>query len=354
MAFNKQGNIVGLGHIQFDILLNLKEFDATKYNIDFFKLNTLENCKELLVKESSIVKYLQLITSNNLLNMLLFMNMTSEDKHNISIISTGMIRIPESNKFFEPIICNLVAKNEINIIKSEITNINAQINFIIQNIDGELREFEIAGIRSNNENINENKTNDIQEIKELENEDDYSPAQTRGNGKNKYSYSHNSKFNNTKSDFVYDQDSKYNSSKLNKSQRSSKNTKKNLQNKLNSQSYIFSKVQFDFQDVNYFFIDINDFLFNEYYSILIELPNFLKALTDYFPYIKIVINFPNGVVISTSNGELIGKVLSFSSIIIFDKNDIIIQNEKQMNYANNNNFVLLKDFGQNIDKIFSS
>jgi len=298
-------NILGFGHLIFDISLNLSEVDPTRYNINFDQLNSLKDCEEFL-KDPYILSRLQLSSTNPLINLLLFVNKCSENKMLIEFIGSSYLTLPEESKIFETIITNLTYKNNIIFIESDCCKHSGSINFII-------KKSEINKDKGNKDNEDNNENSNIKAFciytqpKDQENEENAEKAK---------------KADTTRVPFLATEGLTYKESKI---------YEKLIKrvNKFKKKSFLLSKFNYDFRCTSFFLLDLNDFLYNEYSSILEEIPNFLETIVQHYKHLKIIVNFPTGSSICQENAEIISKVLSFGDYIIFDKNDVIIPNQLQ-------------------------
>ena len=299
----------------------LTEQDQKRYNILFENLKSFKDCESFL-SEPYIQSQLQLTSTNALINLLLFTNRSSDDKMLIEFIGSSKLILPTKFKMFENIIINLTHKYNIIFIESDCCNIGGNINFILkcensndETVNSKIKSFTILKhTLCVSETIREDNAED--ENKQEEEGEDQENSEEKANKKHvKPNASKNSSTSFLESEGLAYKESKIFQKLLGKVKSMKKKSK------------LLSKFDYDFRCTSYVILDINDFLYSEFSSILSEIPNMLATLVDHYKHLKVVLNFPIGSNINKDNAEILSSILSFGDYIIFDKNDVIIPNQ---------------------------
>ena len=189
----------------FDINLNLElsQKEASEYNFNINKFNSVEDLKDLYYSNNSsvnnnelnsdILNHISLTSDNNLINSLLFINKSNKYKSFVEFIMFNQLNFSKKTKFIYELIKYVLDKNYFYIIENKICDILSSIKFIIKIFQDnsneilyikefqlfEMNDIEVNANKIYNKNINKNflnsklKTNIFKEINYNYSKSDY-------------------------------------------------------------------------------------------------------------------------------------------------------------------------------------
>ena len=167
--------ICSLGILDINLNLELSQKEATVYNFNINKYNSIRDLQSMFLKNNynsqlafNIVEHISLSSNNNLINALLFINRAYKNKSFIEFIMPNEMEFNEDNKFFAKIIKYILDKNYFFIIENKITNIPSSIKLIIKIYKDKSNEIiskkEFQLFEKNNIKINNYTENIFNEI----------------------------------------------------------------------------------------------------------------------------------------------------------------------------------------------
>jgi len=166
----------------FDINLNLElsQKEASEYNFNINKFNSVEDLKDLYYSNNSsvnnnelnfdILNHISLTSDNNLINSLLFINKSNKYKSFVEFIMFNQLNFSKKTKFIYELIKYVLDKNYFYIIENKICDILSSIKFIIKIFQDnsneilyikkfqlfEMNDIEVNANKIYNKNINKN------------------------------------------------------------------------------------------------------------------------------------------------------------------------------------------------------
>ncbi len=168
--------ICSLGILDINLNLELSQKEATVYNFNINKYNSIRDLQNMFLLKNNynsqlafnIVEHISLSSNNNLINALLFINRAYKNKSFIEFIMPNEMEFNEDNKFFAKIIKYILDKNYFFIIENKITNIPSSIKLIIKIYKDKSNEIiskkEFQLFEKNNIKINNYTENIFNEI----------------------------------------------------------------------------------------------------------------------------------------------------------------------------------------------
>ena len=168
--------ICSLGILDINLNLELSQKEATLYNFNINKYNSIRDLQNMFLLKNNynsqlafnIVEHISLSSNNNLINALLFINRAYKNKSFIEFIMPNEMEFNDDNKFFAKIIKYILDKNYFFIIENKIANIPSSIKLIIKIYKDKSNEIiskkEFQLFEKNNIKINNYTENIFNEI----------------------------------------------------------------------------------------------------------------------------------------------------------------------------------------------
>ena len=138
--------IMGLGDIDYEFTLNLSEPEAKLYKFDIDQTKSLKDCRNLLqieeIKDKIIIS-----SKNNLINLLLFINKTSQNKIFVEFLSLNCLFLNQDMSFIKEKIKQDFNENFLFLIESNIMQpCKFKLNINVQNKQPKSFEMELQSL----------------------------------------------------------------------------------------------------------------------------------------------------------------------------------------------------------------
>ena len=179
----RSARILGLGLIKLDFYLNLTDEQIHKYNVDFSKIHSPKDLA-FIAENPSLLDLIQISSSDNLSNILLYLNKASSKKSFVELITLSSIKMHPEEEHIKKIFTHVTEHNYLFSNEMSCTTVPNKISFAFKNGKKLLKYFDIITdydpyieeINNDMSNkkylINDEKSvklrhNDIKEVNEL-------------------------------------------------------------------------------------------------------------------------------------------------------------------------------------------
>ena len=157
--------VMGLGDIDYEFSLNLSEPEAKLYKFDIDQAKSLKDCKNLLQIEE-VKEKISISSKNNLVNLLLFVNKTNQNKIFAEFLSLNCLFLNQDMAFIKEKIKQDFDENFLFLIESNIKQpCKFKLNINVQNKPPKSFEMEL---QTSDKKVEEKKTEKKPEEKKAE------------------------------------------------------------------------------------------------------------------------------------------------------------------------------------------
>ena len=296
------GKVFALGELEYEFHLNLEDNMMKSSRINPERLNKCED----LYKFEEIDKKITISSKNNLINLLLFINKANIKKVNVEFMPINSLNIKENFTFLKEKLKNDFEKNFLNLLESNIFQINkCKLDISINNNPFKILDF--SSCLSNTININKQYINSNHLLERKNEIDKKLETQNSCNElKNKdiqiYSSLNNSSIKEEKVDI------------LNFLDKNSIDNREKISNLFH--------IPYKFEDCEYFFLDLNQFYHKKKSDNLITIKDIVEFLEfkdiNKHSQINIILIFPIDKQQIDDTNSLI-KLILMSDLVIYER-----------------------------------
>jgi hypothetical protein len=160
----KTPKIIGLGLLKLDFYINLTEEMIKEHDIDFQRINSPKDLS-FICDNPILLNQIQISTTDNLTNILLYINKANVQKSFVELITLNSLRFKPEEEFIRKIFSHVTEHNYLFTNEMSITNVPNKISFAIKSGKKLLKYFDIISdydpfaeeIRKEKEDVTFNK-----------------------------------------------------------------------------------------------------------------------------------------------------------------------------------------------------
>jgi hypothetical protein len=134
--------IIGLGLLKLDFYINLTEDMIKEHDIDFQRINTPKDLY-FICENPTLLNQIQISTTDNLTNILLYINKANLQKSFVELITLNSLRFKPEEEFMRKIFAHVTEHNYLFTNEMSITNVPNKISFAIKSGKKLLKYFDI-------------------------------------------------------------------------------------------------------------------------------------------------------------------------------------------------------------------
>jgi hypothetical protein len=139
----KTPRIIGLGLLKLDFYINLTEELIRTYEIEFNKINSPKDLK-FFCEYPILLNHIQISTTDNLTNILLYLNKANNNKSFVELITLNSLRFKPEEEFMRKIFAHVTETNYLFTNEMSLTNVPNKISFAIKRGKKMLKYFDIV------------------------------------------------------------------------------------------------------------------------------------------------------------------------------------------------------------------
>lgn len=139
----KTPKIIGLGILKIDFYINLTEEMIRSHDIDFQRINSPKDLI-LFYENPILLNQIQISTTDNLTNILLYINKANSQKSFVELITLNSLRFKPEEEFIRKIFSHVTEHNYLFTNEMSITNVPNKISFAIKSGKKLLKYFDIV------------------------------------------------------------------------------------------------------------------------------------------------------------------------------------------------------------------
>ena len=134
--------IIGLGLLKLDFYINLTEDMIKEHDIDFQRINAPKDLL-FICENPALLNHIQISTTDNLTNILLYINKANIQKSFVELITLNSLRFKPEEEFMRKIFSHVTEHNYLFTNEMSITNVPNKISFAIKSGKKLLKYFDI-------------------------------------------------------------------------------------------------------------------------------------------------------------------------------------------------------------------
>jgi len=134
--------IIGLGLIKLDFYINLTEEMIKEHDIDFHRINSPKDL-HVICENPVLLNQIQISTTDNLTNILLYINKANIQKSFVELITLNSLRFKPEEEFMRKLFSHVTEHNYLFTNEMSITNVPNKISFAIKSGKKLLKYFDI-------------------------------------------------------------------------------------------------------------------------------------------------------------------------------------------------------------------
>jgi hypothetical protein len=138
----KTPRIIGLGLLKLDFYINLTDDLIRTYEIEFNKINSPKDLK-FFCEDPILLNHIQISTTDNLTNILLYLNKANNHKSFVELITLNSLRFKPEEEFMRKIFSHVTETNYLFTNEMSLANIPNKISFAIKRGKKILKYFDI-------------------------------------------------------------------------------------------------------------------------------------------------------------------------------------------------------------------
>ena len=139
----KTPRVIGLGLLKLDFYINLTEDLIKTYDIDFQKLNSPRDLK-FFCDYPILLNNIQISTTDNLTNILLYLNKANSHKSFVELITLNSLRFKPEEEFMRKIFAHVTETNYLFTNEMNLAGVPNKISFAIKSGKKMLKYFDIV------------------------------------------------------------------------------------------------------------------------------------------------------------------------------------------------------------------
>jgi hypothetical protein len=134
--------IIGLGLIKLDFYINLTDEMIKEHEIDFHRINSPKDLL-FIIENPALLNQIQISTTDNLTNILLYINKANTRKSFVELITLNTLRFKPEEEFMKKLFSHVTEHNYLFTNEMSITNVPNKISFAIKSGKKLLKYFDI-------------------------------------------------------------------------------------------------------------------------------------------------------------------------------------------------------------------
>ena len=134
--------IIGLGLLKLDFYINLTEDMIKEHDIDLMRINQVKDLY-FICENPTLLNQIQISTTDNLTNILLYINKANIQKSFVELITLNSLRFKPEEEFMRKVFAHVTEHNYLFTNEMSITNVPNKISFAIKSGKKLLKYFDI-------------------------------------------------------------------------------------------------------------------------------------------------------------------------------------------------------------------